>query len=125
MSDDSENRVEQWIRVPDKSTLIITAKGTTATQSVLATIDAQDGDNNVTDEPINTVTGAPFKMKIRQGMRYSVDVILVWQTQATATVTAEIRTPEDERYGDLYSIDLDGEKGAEEFVSLFVFAVKK
>ena len=125
MAKESEERVEQWVRVPDRSTLQIVVTGTTEDESVIATVDGLDSDNNVTVKTLNTVTGKPFEMEIAKGKRYSVDILLTYQTAATAVVHAEVHTGQGEQYGEAYHKTLVGKAKSEEFVSFFLFAIRE
>ena len=125
MPADSEDRVQQWARVPGGSVLKISVLGTTEDVSILATIDALDSDNNVTVRPLDTDTGLPGDVPIVKGKRYSVDVLLNYQTAGTAKVHAEIRTREGNLFGKVFDSDLTGTANSEEFVSFFVFALRE
>jgi hypothetical protein len=120
-----EERIELWIRIPDQSKLNISVTGTTANESLMATVDGLDRQNNKFQKPLDTATGKPFTLTIRKGNRYSIDILLNWQTVATASVRAEVLTPSGERFGKLYTIDLRGKAKQEEFISLALFAIKQ
>jgi hypothetical protein len=121
----SEERVEFWIRIPDESTLNISVTGTTAAESLMATVDGLDSNNNTFLESLDTAKGTTFQRPIRKGDRYAVDILLNWQTTATASVRAEVLTQSGERFGKLYTIELIGQANQEEFISLAFFAIKQ
>lgn len=117
----SDGRVKHWIRVPDKSTLNVSVTGTTKIEFVLAILDWLDSANNGAAETLDSVRGDPVELRLRAPRSYSADVVLTYQTGATATVKAEIITPSGERHGKPYSISLKGKAKQMEFVSFFIF----
>jgi hypothetical protein len=119
---DNESRVKTWARVPDGATLTLSVTGTTKDEFVLGTVDALSSENVKTLKQLNTEKGTPFSMSIGKGMQYSVDILLLFQTAATATVSAEI-TKNGVRHGKPFNPSpVRGRKDAEEFFSLVILA---
>ena len=119
MADEIE-RVRHWARVPNDSVLEISVTGTTQTTSVSASVDWLDTANGQGTPSLNTVSGAPFRLPLRSPLAYSVDVLLTFLTQATATVVARIVKPDQETHGTPHEATITADSNANEFFSYFI-----
>jgi hypothetical protein len=115
-----EDRVRHWARVVDKSTLEVIITGTTQTTSVTASVDWLDSVNNTDEEIVDTVNGDPFTLNMRSPRSYSLDLLLHFVTDATATVRVRVAKPGGDTHGKPFEMTLTSKADADEFFSFFV-----
>lgn len=118
-----EQRVKMWSSVPNGSKLIVTVDGTTDTNFVVATIDGLAEPPKKGQEIkaiIDTAEGAPFELPLLSPKRYSVDIVLVFMTDATSTVRARIVNPQGKQFKEALETKITRSKGAIESVALSV-----
>jgi hypothetical protein len=115
------DRVKQWSRVADGSTLEIVITGTTKDEAISASVDWLDSANNGKEEPVDTVSGKPTKLKLKSPRAYSVDVLVHFVTKATVTIDVRVVKPDGTTHGAPFDQTFTAPANANEFFSFFVF----
>jgi hypothetical protein len=117
--------IEGWIRVPDNSTCEFVVTGTTAAATLTASLEMLDANGVFTERILDTAHGQPFSKTLRKPhRRYSADILLHFDTAATAHVQVRVLDSSNQLYGRPYDQQITGGKGADKFVSFFAMMRK-
>lgn len=90
--------VHNWLGAPKGSELFIAVSGTTEKQLVSATVQLRIGGKPAGTFPDRVVQPGPLRIPLSTNDAYGAQVILVFGTDATATVEAFVLTPDGKHF---------------------------
>ena len=116
--------VDGWSRVPDGSTFVVSALCDDSQETVTASFEMLSSTGKYIEKLLNSATGKEAKFPLSSPLRYSSDVLLHFDTAATATVTASIIKPDGSPHGDPYENTISRAQSEDVFVSFFIWMLK-
>jgi hypothetical protein len=120
---DESLRVESWLGVPDGSRIRISAIGSTVTELFTAHIFLLRSDGLEQEIPDHLIQPGPVDIPFRFPHSYSIALDLIFATDATAVVTAEVFAPNGEAIPPLFRKSVPGSGGTTLGVSFFVTTI--
>jgi hypothetical protein len=127
----NDDRIAIWTKVPDGSSIRISAKGTTSKNLVTAHAFLLRGDGVEQTIPDNLIQPGPVEIPLEAKNRYSILLDLVYTTSGTGEVRAEMIGPDnksipaDGTTDKQFQSTLPGSQGQTLGVTFFVIMAKK
>jgi hypothetical protein len=113
-------RIETWLGIPHGSTMQVSVQGTTQTELVVASAFVLQDDGHRTTHADAEIQPGPLQLAFESPRKYSIEIDLVFGTDATAAVAAEVLTPTGEALPPLFASSIAGSRGDALSVRLFV-----
>jgi hypothetical protein len=115
----STPNIHDWLGAPSGSHLVISVSGTTKTKLVTATVNTRINGIPGPTVPDKDVQPGPLRIPMPTSEVYAADVIIVFGTDATATIKAFVELPDGTHFAnDDHDASFDRLKGDNTTIAL-------